>query len=160
MILTNCGPKSPGAPCFDNMKTQGNNQNRASEKGYAMILVLIIAAATLTILGAALSWCMSNNAFNQRNNQYFKTLAAAEAATEKVITQIANDYQNQGDALVLANLDTYRGLVPTPAEASLWSGYEFKDGQDHLNKTFVEFNPPSAFQALNSQYRGLYGYAS
>jgi hypothetical protein len=143
------------------MQAQGNMEQRTREtSGYAMILVLIIAAATLTILGAALTWCTTNTTINQRNNQYFKTLAAAEAATEKVITKMANDYQSQGDALVSANLDTYRGLVPTPAEAGLWSGYEFKDGQGNLNKTYVEYNPPSAFQPLNSQYRGLYGYAS
>ncbi len=141
------------------MKIQSRSRTRRTS-GYALMLVLIISVATLTILGAALNWCMTNTTINQRNNQYFKTLAAAEAATEKVITRLASDYQSQGDSLVFANLDSYRHLVPTTAESSVWSGYQFKDGQGALNRTYVEYVPPSQFQLLNSQYTGLYGYAS
>src|SRR2546421_3313481 len=187
MTFINCGLKSRGARC-SNRRCKGvalgsgrgvrlvtsaaTNATRIArapsplrthslnKRAYALILVLIISAATMTILAAALSWCSSNSTTNLRNNQYFRTLAAAEAATEKVITQLASDYQSQGDALVLANLNSYRSLVPTPAESSLWSTYEFKDGQGNANKTFVEYNPPSAYQPLNSQYKGLYGYAS
>ena len=132
----------------------------APKGGYAILLVLILSVATLTILAAALSWCSTNTTTNQRNNQYFKSMAAAEAATEKVITAMTTDYKNQGDALVFANLDNYRHLVPTAAENALWAGYEFKDGQGNLNQTYVEYDPPSAFVSLDSQYRGLYGYAS
>jgi len=141
------------------MKTQCHLRARRTS-GYALMLVLIISVATLTILAAALSWCTTNNTLNQRNNQYYRTLAAAEAATEKVITKLASDYQSQGDALVFANLDNYRHLVPTPAESGLWSNYVFKDAQGNLDQTYVEYVPPSQFQLLNSQYSGLYGYAS
>ncbi len=137
-----------------------SNLRVGNTKGYALLLVLIISVATLTILAAALSWCSTNTTISQRNNQYFKTLAAAEAATEKVITQLASDYQSQGDSLVAANLDNYRHLVPTAAENSVWSNYEFKDGQGSISQTYVQYVPPSQFALLNSQYRGLYGYAS
>ena len=129
--------------------------------GYALLLVLIMSVATLTILSAALSWCTTSNTINQRNNQYFRTLAAAEAASEKVISQMASDYQNQGDPLVTAHLDNYRHAVPLTNESTTWSGYEFKDGQGNLNRTYVEYVPPThAYVLLNSQYSGLYGYAT
>src|SRR5207253_10163640 len=103
---------------------------------------------------------MTNTTINQRNNQYYRTLAAAEAATEKVITQLASDYQAQGDLLVTSHLDAYRQSVPLASENTGWSNYEFKDGQGNLNRTYIEYVPPSRFQLLDSQYRGLYGYAS
>src|SRR5947209_10100048 len=128
--------------------------------GYALLLVLIMSVATLTNLSAALSWCTTSNTIDQRNNQYFKTLAAAKAATEKVISQMASDYQSQGDPLVTSHLDNYRHQVPLTNEAGLWSNYEFKDGQGNLNRTYVEYLPPTQYVLLNSQYRGRYGYAS
>src|SRR5262245_59024039 len=97
------------------------------QSGYSLLLVLAFASVSFMILGAALNWCNTNSKLNDRNNQYFSTAAAAEAATEKVLTSLARDYQFQGESLVWANLNNYRQLVPTVGENSDWAAFSFND---------------------------------
>lgn len=128
--------------------------------GFTMVLALIFTAITLLVLAAALSWCSTNSALTARNNQYFTTSAAAEAATEKVITSLSRDYQSAGEFLVSANLASYRSLVPTPAENGAWSKYAFNDASGNSAQTHVERLSTASYIPLQSQYSGLYGLAS
>src|SRR5881409_1201993 len=98
---------------------------RRHELGSALLLVLVLGGAALLIRVGMLSWSRTNTDFAARNNQYFRTLAAAEAATEKVVANVGTDYQNLGVPLVVANLDSYRATVPMPSESSVWNNYEF-----------------------------------
>lgn len=128
--------------------------------GYALAVVLVFSAIGLMALSGALSWTATNTQLNGRNNQYFATAAAAEAATEKVLARLAQDYRNGGEAAVFANLSAYRSDVPTAAEHELWGGYEFTDGAGGLGAVHVERLTTEAYVELNSQYRGLRGWAS
>ena len=65
--------------------------------GFTMVLALLFTAITLLVLASALSWCSTNATLTARNNQYFTTSSAAEAATEKVIANLSRDYQSQGE---------------------------------------------------------------
>jgi hypothetical protein len=123
--------------------------------------VLFFAAASFLILGAALDWCMTNAKLTDRNNQYYNTTAAAEAATEKVLASVGRDYAAQGEALVFVNLANYRNLIPTAAENPEWAKYFFSDGTGNPNQTYVQrISAAPSFVALSSKYRGLYGIAS
>src|ERR1051325_4444258 len=124
--------------------------------GFTMVLALIFTAITLLVLAAALSWCSTNATMTARNNQYFTTSAAAEAATEKVISRISRDYQSAGEFLVSANLPSYRSLVPTSAENNAWAQYTFNDATGNSAQTFVERLSTASYVPLQSQYSGLY----
>jgi hypothetical protein len=133
---------------------------RRRTAGSLLVMVFIFLTVSLVVLVAALGWTQTSTNLTGRHNQYFRTVAAAEAATEKVLSRVARDYQSQGESVVFSSLDTYRGLVPNLTESTLWSSYEFTDPEGRLNHTHVEYIPPSEFRMLSSVYRGLRGYAS
>jgi hypothetical protein len=128
--------------------------------GSLLVMVLVFLTVSLVVLVAALGWTQTSTQLTGRHNQYFRTVAAAEAATEKVLARVTRDYQDQGESLVFSSLDSYRGLVPETSESPLWAAYEFRSPQGQLNQTHVEYIPPSEFRLLSSAYRGLRGYAS
>lgn len=134
--------------------------SRTRESGYALLMVLLFAGISMMALGGALSWTSSNALQTERNNRYFTLSAAAEAATEKVLAQVTSDYKNGGESAVYANLQNYRGLVPTTAESSHWAGFEFNNAQGASGQTFVARLTTEAYVDLNSQYQGLRGWAS
>lgn len=130
-------------------------------RGYTLLLVMTFSAISFLILGAALDWCMTNGRLTDRNNQYFTSTAAAEAATEKVLSSLARDYASQGESLVWHNLDSYRKLVPTAAENAAWADYSFSDATGNKDQTYVQrLSAASSYQPLTSKYRGMYGAAS
>jgi hypothetical protein len=132
----------------------------AGRRGYVLLLVLCFATVSFLILGAALDWCMTNAKLNDRNNQYFTTVAAAEAATEKVLASLGRDFQAQGESMVWANLGNYRQLVPTAAENPAWGGFGFSDATGNAGQTYVERLSAASYRPLQSQYQGIYGFAS
>jgi hypothetical protein len=135
--------------------------DRRPPGGYTLMAVLCFAAASFLILGAALDWCMTNSKLTDRNNQYYSTTAAAEAATEKVMASLGRDYAAQGEAMVFVNMANYRNLIPTAAENPEWAKYSFSDGTGLPNQTYVQrVSAAPSYVALSSKYRGLYGIAS
>jgi hypothetical protein len=133
---------------------------RNNESGHALFLVLVFSAIGLATLAGALSWCITNTTLNQRNNDYFRAVAAAEAATEKVISHLADDYQRDGDYGVSSHFSEYAAFVPISGESALFGNYQFSDAQGGVSRTYVANTSPVQFRVLTSQYRGLYGYAS
>lgn len=124
------------------------------------MLVMCFASVSFLVLGSALNWCVTNSRLNDRNNQYFTTAAAAEAATEKALSSLSRDFQRQGESLVWASLASYRSLVPTEAENPGWANFRFDDGQGTSDRTYVQRLSAAAYVPLQSQYTGLYGMAS
>jgi len=142
------------------MKTTSIPQRR-NQAGSALILTLIMGAIGLAILAAAMSWSAGNTRLTYRSAQYNRSVAAAEAATEKVMSQINRDYQYGGENLVIQNLDTYRrNTVPKSLDSSYWSTWEFDDGNTNIGRTYVERIPGTSYIVLDSTYAGLKGYAS
>jgi hypothetical protein len=114
------------------------------------------------MLASALSWSMNNASSIDRNNQYYRTQAAAEAATEKVLGRLAKDFQSvNGESAVYGNLTAggYRNVIPVSDENSYWSSFVFSDGQGNNGQTYVNLVAGSRtnWTALNSQYSGLFG---
>ncbi|HTD65002.1 MAG TPA: hypothetical protein VK846_00530 [Candidatus Limnocylindria bacterium] len=129
-------------------------------RGSTLIMTLFLSGAILMVLMSTLDWTQTNTTLAFRNNEYYRTIAVAEAATEQVVAQIESDYQWGGETEVKENLADYRALCPTASVTPAFANYAFNDGQGNSGKTYVEWLPPSAFKVLNSQYEGLYGYAS
>jgi hypothetical protein len=131
-----------------------------AKQGYVLLLTISFGAVTLAVLAGALSWSVNNMRANSRSNQYFRTVAAAEAATEAVITRLESDYQTGSDALVQANLASYRLVVPSSSDNSLWANYVFGNDLGQSAQCQVVFLPPASFRQLSAQYTGLQGYVS
>mgnify|MGYP003574990101 FL=1 len=131
-----------------------------TNKGYALIVMMMLAAVSLLILGGALRWTSSTASNTDRNNIYFDTLAAAEAATEKVVARISRDFQTHGEGVVYASLPVYRTLLPTSAEDEYWNNFNFNNGGGTENRTHVERLTAWGYTNLNSQYAGLKAMAS
>src|SRR5258708_19684869 len=116
------------------------------EGGHALFLVLVLGSAALLVLGGILSWAHSSTQLTARNNEYLRAMAAAEAATEKIVAQVGNDYQNFGLTLVNASLDTYRRSIPNATEYDGWRNYLFthQKGTPRLTThTCRPLSPPS-----------------
>jgi hypothetical protein len=130
------------------------------QAGSTLAVVLVMCSVTLLVLGSMLSWVSTSTTLSQRNNEYFRTVAVAEAATEKVIARITEDYKRGGDRMVVANAVTYSEVLPTAAENARFGHYKFSDGLGNGGRVLVQNTAPTEFRVLASQYRGLRGYST
>jgi len=122
------------------------------EKGYALVIAMLFL---LVIAGTFISvwlWTATNSAITQRNNTFNQSSGAAEAATEKVFSQMDRDF-------LFGNLGTsnsYNSIIP---DTSTWPvQYTFSDGKGNNGQILVNIGTTN-FEVLNSQYVGLSGIA-
>lgn len=134
-------------------------RQKKKQRGYALLIVLVFASLSLMTLGGALNWTSTTSNTTDRNNRYFTALAAAEAATEKVLSRVSRDFQSSGESLVYSSLNDYRALTPTSNESDYWSGFEFSNGAGSSG-THIERLSAWGYTNLTSQYLGLRGMAS
>ncbi|HOX03564.1 MAG TPA: hypothetical protein P5555_14815 [Candidatus Paceibacterota bacterium] len=116
------------------MKLQ-SSQSSGREAGYAIILALVLGGLSLMILAAAMSWTSTSVYLTQRYTDFMAAQAAAEAATEKVLAHMIEDFQAGGASLVETNLERYAAMIPLPEEAPAWKGFVFQDGQQNEGRT-------------------------
>ena len=137
--------------------------NRRSAAGFSLVIVLVMTGAAFLILTGVLLWSSHSGKFSQRTSEYRGTLAAAEAATEKVLARMSRDFQatNGGFDLVEANLASYTALAPNSSESSAWDGHEFASPGGVpvsvtlvSNRTWGVLNSKAfGFSASNAVYR-------
>ena len=89
---------------------------------------------------------------------YTTGLYAAEAAVEKVIARMRNDYGN--GVAIGNNLSIYRALVPTAAEDPYWGNFQFSDSQGNANSTYVQCISNTIYTVLSGPYAGLQGWCT
>ena len=141
------------------MKTQIISRKETS--GSALVLVMIMSAIALAILASIMTWSASSARLTNRSIQYTRSVSAAEAATEKVITQINHDFLYGGERLVTDNLNTYRqNTVPTAADSAYWNTWQFNDASGNIGQTFVQRTPGNSYTVLGGSYAKLKGYIS
>jgi hypothetical protein len=138
------------------MKT--NSFNNADERGSGLIVTIVMTTIALATLAGALAWSVSNTRLNERSNQYTRSVAAAEAATEAVVARLARDFKLGGTKLVNDNRDAYRDIVVNSSSAATWSEWEFNDASGNAGRTFVEIGSFTNYVPLNSIFAGLKGY--
>ena len=85
---------------------------RNCSASFTVPTILVLAGASLLTVAAVVGWSSSSRQMTARQNQYFATVAAAEAASEQVIAAISRDFQAGSEPAVFQNLPTYRQLVP------------------------------------------------
>lgn len=137
-----------------------SRRSRSVQSGYALIAVMCIATVALMTVAGALGWTSTSARLTERNNRYYRALAAAEAATEKVAAKLTKDYLNHGETTVYSSLSSYPDLVPSSSENSYWGGFSFSNGAGQAGTAHVSRTTTWGFRDLESQYAGLRGMAS
>ena len=131
------------------------------ETGNALLLTLIMGTIALAILASVMAWSSSSARLTQRSVEYTRSVAAAEAATEKAASSITRDFLNGGERLVSDNLNSYRNnSVPTARESVYWRNWRFDDANGNAGQIFVRRTPGTSYVVLNSTYAGLKGYVT
>jgi len=132
----------------------------AAESGSALALTMIMTGIALAILAGTMSWSANSTRLTHRSIQYSQAVAAAEAGTEKVLTRMTQDFLTGGEKVVVDNLAGYRQTVPTTADSSYWSAWEFNDAGGNLGQTFVQRLTLNSYVVLDSSFAGLWGFVS
>jgi len=136
------------------------DRTRRGQTASALMLTMIMTGIAFAILAAAMTWSTNSTRLTHRSIQYVRTVAAAEAATEKVVGLIRQDYLNGGEKLVGDNLGNYRNTVPSSTDSSSWSHWQFSSPDGNNGPTSVQRGLKSNYVVLNSTYAGLRGYVS
>jgi hypothetical protein len=134
--------------------------NKASNQGSAIVLVLVFTSVCLIVMLGLLGWVRTNANLTQRHCRYSQATFAAEAATEKVLAAISTDYKDWGLGYVLTNISKYQNMTPKGDESSLWTNFTFMDVSGAAGKTYVLYTPSSQYKVLSAEYQGLKGYAN
>jgi hypothetical protein len=126
--------------------------SKPANKAYALIMVMLFLAATLLVFGSVMLWTNSNGKQIKRNNLYFASQSAAEAAVEQVVANMNRDYLQQS----INPAGIYN--TNTPLQTGWPIQYTFSSAAG-TNKTYVNFGATSTtLQPLGSQWSGLQGY--
>jgi hypothetical protein len=130
------------------------SNSRTRKQGWALLIVLSLAATGLLLMASVVSWSNQNSAVVARNNETFATAYAAEAATEKILSQVIQDDQDYGEGLVFSKTSTYSSMLPTATDNSYWTNYQFSGGTSN-NTIVVTRVISNSSLALGTPYSGL-----
>ena len=139
------------------MKLQ-ENRSRWQESGNVLLTVSILLGVSGLMVIGLYSYSWSQDRLNARNNDYLLATYAAEAATEKVLSQVTTDFRNYGDGYLQQHLDTYRGMIPLTSESPVWANFDFEDLSHNDNKVDVQFTSLAGFGYVGGQYGPLQGW--
>jgi hypothetical protein len=124
---------------------------RQIQSGFALLIVLTFLLVSLLVFASVMSWVFTTAKITQRNNTFNQSQAAAESATEYVISQMLNDFKG----LCLNSSTVYEALPPTPTGD--WPvQYTFSATNGDGNHVFVSIGPTN-WTVLPSLYTGLQG---
>ncbi len=139
------------------MKTLSKPIQR-TRRGYALIIVMCSLLVMLLVFASMMYWISSNSQVTARNNQFYMSEAAAEAAIEEVLSQMNYDYVAQ----CLSNSETYYSTQFLPSltnEQANWPiKYAFSGTNGGSNQISVHLGVWTTNTVpLGSQYTNLYG---
>jgi len=141
------------------MKTIFTTQ-KPHRAGNALVLTMVMLGVALAILAGVMSWSSTSTRLTYRSIQYTRSEAAAEAATEKVVSQISHDFLYYGDATVANNLNNYKTMVPSSVDSTYWSTWQFNDASGNLGQTYVQPGASISYTYIDPPYSNLQAYVS
>jgi hypothetical protein len=141
------------------MKTIFTTQ-KPHQAGSALLLTMIMLGIALAILAAALSWSATSTRLTYRSIQYTRSEAAAEAATEKVVSQISYDFLYYGETRVVNNLNSYKTMVPSSSDSAYWSTWLFNDASGNPGQTYVQRGASVSYTNIDPPYNNLQAFVS
>ena len=145
--------RSPAQPPWP-VKPRPNNRPKSSA-GSALLIVLILLGVSFVMVGSIYSYTSHTVRLNQRLNDYYLAVAAAEAATEKVLSQVNSDYTSYGPGYVTSRLSYYQTQIPTATEAPDWGNFDFMDLSGQANQVDGAIYGPERVPARGWPIRNL-----
>ena len=122
------------------MPTAFSSRN-SSEAASALLLTMILTVVALATLAGALAWAATSTRLTYRSNQYSRSVAAAEAATEKSVSAISRDFLSGGERLVTDNLNLYRQAPLAAPDTTYWQRWAFDDASGNAGRTYGAAGP-------------------
>ena len=141
------------------MKTIITTQ-KSHQAGNALVLTMVMLGVALAILAGVMSWSSTSTRLTYRSIQYTRSEAAAEAATEKVVSQISHDFLYYGEAMVANNLNNYKTMVPSSVDSTYWSTWQFNDASGNPGRTYVQPGASISYTYVDPPYSNLQAYVS
>ena len=133
--------------------------SRHARGGWALMIVMVLTVGAILVAGSVLSWSNVTANITARNNEFYATTYAAEAATEKVLSAVVSDYENYGSPLVYSKLNAYSNSIPVstddPSGNNYWGNYTFTAGPGQSNLVVVNLTNPTNIVVLGAPYSGL-----
>jgi hypothetical protein len=129
-------------------------RSRARQRGWALLATMGLSAAGLMVMAGVLDWADQNASNTARNNEYFATCYAAESATQKVLATMSEQFNDYGQPTVDGNMSSYPSSIPTAADGSYWTNYQFSAG-GVAGQIVVTNTDSSASNILGAPYTGL-----
>jgi hypothetical protein len=126
--------------------------------GSSLLIVLILLGISFVMAGSIYSYTSNTVRLNKRLNDYYLAIGAAEAATEKVLSQVNLDYANSGASYVASRLSVYQTQIPTATEAADWTNFDFMDLSGATGRLEADYTPLSGFVPVGGQYGALRGF--
>jgi hypothetical protein len=123
---------------------------RQTQSGFALLIVLTFLLVSLLVFASVMSWVSTNSNITQRNNVFNQSEAAAESATEYVISAMLRDFNN----LALNSTNYYEALTTPTGDWPVTYTFSATDGSGQ--PVFVSIGPTN-WGAVPSQFTGLYG---
>jgi hypothetical protein len=132
-----------------------SNRGTRRREGWALLVTLTLTMCAAMVMAGVLSWT-NNNAWEiARNNEYYATSYAAEAATEKALSGIVQDYQSGGWGYVSSRLSIYSNAIPSTNDSSYWGNYTFTGGSNQVSKNVINLVNLTNVVYLGAPYEGL-----
>lgn len=101
---------------------------KRGERAWALLAVLSLSATALLVLAGVMTWANANVTITNRNNEYFAASYAAEAATEKALSAISQQYGEYGLGVVNQNLASSayaENYLPNATDDPYWASFSF-----------------------------------
>jgi hypothetical protein len=142
---------------------------RRNSRGFALMIIMLFLVVCLVVFASVMYWVSGSASVTARNNQFNMSEAAAEAATEKVLSQMNYDYVAQ----TLSNSGAYYGskFLPT-TNINQQANWPINDQANWpIRYVYSDTNVPANYNQisvnmgvwttntvpLGSQYTNLYG---
>lgn len=129
-------------------------------KGFALLMAIVITGAALLLATGIFQYASTTTTLNHRHVERQRAVAAAEAATEKVLSRLTTDYRDLGEGYILGHLDSYRSLVPTSAEFPDCADFSFQNLAGDADRIEVSYAAAGRFEVSSGKYSGLRGNKS
>ena len=122
---------------------------------------MCMGAIGLLILASTMSRTSGTAALTDDAVRHSVAVAAAEAATESALSELALDFAKEGAGTINAKMNTYKLRIPKAAEHSHWAKFKFSNGHGKKDEVSIDLvSPWTAETPLISQYEGLKGFAA
>ena len=129
--------------------------SRRRRGGWALAIVMLLCVGALMVVASIVGWSNVAASNVSRNNEYYVTSYAAEAATEKVLASVVADYENYGAPVVYSKLSTYSNYIPTSSDDPYWGNFVFSAGPGQANRTVMTLINPTNIVVMGPPYAGL-----